>query len=53
MELIFALRAVVSKIFKIAVFGHETWSLAQVLEVAHIPSFYPKGVEIELTFALQ
>ena len=26
-------------IFKIAIFGHETWTLAKVPEVAHIPSF--------------
>ncbi len=40
-------------IFKIAIFGHGTWSLAKVLEVAHIASFYPRGVEIELIFALR
>ncbi len=30
--------------FKIAIFGHETWSLAKVPEVAHMLSFSPKGV---------
>ncbi len=30
-------------IFIIAIFGHETLSLAKVLEVAHILSFYPRG----------
>ncbi len=40
--------------FKIAIFGHETWPLAvKVPEVAHILSFYPMGVEIELIFALR
>ncbi len=38
-------------IFKIAIFGHETWLLAKVPEVAHTP-FLPQGVEIELIFAL-
>ena len=47
-ELIFALRVMVSAIradFKIAIYGHETWSLAKVPEVAHIVllSFYPRG----------
>ncbi len=27
----------------IAIFGHETWPLAKVLEVVHILSFYPMG----------
>ncbi len=40
-------------IFKIAIFGHETWPLAKVPEVAHTDSFYPRGVEIELIFALR
>ena len=36
-------------IFKIAIFGHETWPLAKVPEVAHISSsFYPKGVKLSL-----
>ena len=39
-------------IFKIIIFGHETWPLAKVPEVAHIPSVYPNGGEIELIFAL-
>ena len=30
-------------IFKIAIFGHETWQLARVPEVAHILSLYPRG----------
>ena len=42
-------------IFKIAIFGHETWPLIKVPEVAHIPSFYPRqeggGREIELILA--
>ena len=34
-------------IFKIAIFGHETnWQVAKVPEVAHMLSFYPRGVEI-------
>ncbi len=37
-------------IFKIPMFGHETWLLAKVTEVAYTISFYP-GVEIELIFA--
>ncbi len=40
-------------IFKIAIFGHETWQLAKVPESAHMLSFYPRRVEIELSFALQ
>ncbi len=31
----------------------ETWPLAKVPEVAHIVSFYPQGVKIELVFALR
>ena len=38
-------------IFKIAIFGHETWPLAKVPEVAHT-LFLPTGVEIELIVAL-
>ena len=40
---------------KIAIFGHETWQLAKVPEVAHIPvlSFYPRGVEIEVIFNIR
>ncbi len=41
------------ELWPIAIFGHETWPLAKVPEVAHIPSFYSKGVEIELIFALR
>ena len=39
-ELIFALRAAVSETWPI--FGHETWPSAEIPEVAHIPSFYPR-----------
>ncbi len=35
-------------IFKIAIFGHETWPLAKVPEVAHIGSFYPRGSKLSL-----
>ncbi len=35
-------------IFKIAIFGHETWQVAKVPEVAHIHSFYPRGAKITL-----
>ena len=45
-ELNFALQAGVSEIqadFNIAIFGHETWPLAKVTELAHTPSFYPGG----------
>ncbi len=28
---------------KIAIFGHETWPLAKIPQVAHIHSFYPSG----------
>ncbi len=37
-------------IFKIAIFGHETWPLAKVPEVAHLVSFYPRGVDISAYF---
>ena len=44
-KLIFPLRAAVSEIradfFKIAIFGHETWPLAKVPEVAHILTVTP------------
>ena len=40
-------------VFKIAIFGHETWSLAKVPEVAFLLFFVPQGVEIELIFALR
>ncbi len=42
-------------IFKIAIFGHETWQVAKVPEVAHIPGtlFLRQGVEIKLIFALR
>ncbi len=40
-------------IFKIAIFGHETWQVAKLPEVAHIVSFYPIRVTIELIFALR
>ncbi len=35
-------------IFKIATFGHDTWSLAKVPEVAHILSFHPRGSKLSL-----
>ena len=35
-------------IFKIAIFGYETWPLAKVPEVAHILSFYPRGAKLSL-----
>ncbi len=35
-------------ILKIAIFGHETWSLAKVPEVAHILSFQPRGSKLSL-----
>ncbi len=38
---------------KIAIFGHETWPLAKVPEVAHITLFLPQGFEIQLIFALR
>ncbi len=51
----FALRAAVSEtcvryglIFKIAIFGHETWNLKNVPEVAYGPSFYPIGSKLSL-----
>ena len=50
-ELIFALWAVVSEIpiFKIAIFGHETWPLALLVpEVAHVLSFYPRRSKLNL-----
>ena len=41
-------------IFKIAIFGHETWPLAKVPHVAHIPSLFPiYRVEIKLIFTLR
>ncbi len=36
------------QIFKIAIFGHETWPLAKVPEVAHIPSYYAMGSKFSL-----
>ena len=35
-------------IFKIAIFGHETWQVAKVPEVAHMLSFYPRGSKLSL-----
>ncbi len=37
-------------IFKIAIFGHKTWQVAKVSEVAHIHvlSFYPSGLKLRL-----
>ena len=34
--------------FQLAIFGHETWPLAKVPEVAHTLSFYPKGSKLSL-----
>ena len=39
-------------IFKIAIFGHETWPLAKVPEVSHILTFYPRGMKLSLFFSL-
>ncbi len=39
-------------IFRIAVLGHETWSLAKVPEVAYT-LFPPQGVKIELVLDLR
>ena len=51
-EIIFVLRAAVSEIygliFKMALFGHETWPLAKVPEVAHLLSFYPRQLKLSL-----
>ena len=35
-------------IFKIAIFGHETWPLAKVPDAAHTLSFYPNGSKMSL-----
>ncbi len=35
-------------IFKIAIFVHETWQVAEVPEVAHIPPFYRRGSKLRL-----
>ncbi len=35
-------------IFKIAIFGHESWQVAKVPEFACIPSFYPRGSKFSL-----
>ena len=35
-------------IFKIAIFGHETWQVAKVPEVAHGTSFCPRGLKLIL-----
>ena len=37
-------------IFKVAIFGHETWPMAKVPEVAHIltRSFYHRGSKLSL-----
>ena len=55
-DIIFALRAAVSEVwanFKNCHIGHETWPLAKVPEVAHIPSFYPTGSKLTLFFTLR
>ncbi len=36
--------------FRIAIFVHETWQMAKVPEVAHVSSFYPKGLKLRLFF---
>ncbi len=49
--IIFVLRATVFRygpIFKLAICGHETWSLANVPEVAHILPFYSTGSKLSL-----
>ena len=51
MELIFALWAVVSEIraiFKIAIFGYDTWPLVKVPEVTHILPLCGKGSKLSL-----
>ncbi len=40
------------QVFKIVIFGHETWQVADVPEGARITSFYPQGGKIELIFPL-
>ena len=35
-------------LFSITIFGHKTWQVAKVPEVAHIPSFYSKGLNFSL-----
>ena len=40
-------------IFKIGIFGHETWNLKKVPEVAYEPLFLLQEIEIELIFAVQ
>ena len=42
-----------AQIFKIAIFGHETWPLAKVLEIAQKLSSYPRGPKWSLVFALR
>ncbi len=34
--------------FKLAVFGHETWPLSKVPEIAHTLSFYPRRSKLNL-----
>ncbi len=56
MELIFALRAAIFEIqadSQIAIFGHETWPVAKVPELAHILSKLPPKSQISLRFALR
>ena len=36
------------QIFKIAIFGHETWLLAKDPEVAHILTFHPRALKVSL-----
>ncbi len=40
-------------IWKLTIFGHETWPLVKVPEIAQTLSFYSRGVEIEVIFALR
>ena len=37
-------------IFKIAIFGNETWPQEKVQEIAHTVSFYPMGLKWSLIF---
>ncbi len=41
------------QIVKIAIFGHETWPLAKVPEVEHIPCVYPRGSKLSFFFVLR
>ena len=39
-------------IFKIAIYGHETWQVAKVPEVSHTPSCNPIGSKLSLFLSL-